>query len=131
MKDAQETRRIAEEQNRAARTPRGLRGLWGWISGKNRKIRQINEAEIGRELVRDRAERQALIQKQLMERRALQRTVVAVRRSQRQTLETLFRDIAHTMSIGRVPDTGQRKPRRRNRDRQRGRDRDGGPEFNQ
>jgi hypothetical protein len=131
MKDAQQTRRIAEEQMRAARTPRGLRGLWGWISGKNRKIRQFNEAEIGQEQIRDRAERHALIQKQLMERRALQRTVVAVRKSQRETLETLFRDIAHAMSIGRVPDTEQRKPRTRNRDLQRGRDRDGGPDFNQ
>ena len=35
----QEERWLAEEKVRAARTPKGIRGLWGWITGKNRQIR--------------------------------------------------------------------------------------------
>ncbi|WP_134682198.1 relaxase/mobilization nuclease domain-containing protein [Paracoccus ravus] len=65
LKTQQQERWLDEERKWAARTPRGLKGLWGWITGKNRKIRQENETEIARAQARDRAEKQTVIERQL------------------------------------------------------------------
>lgn len=46
LKKYHNERWLTEERARASRTPRGIRGLWGWITRKNRKARKINEAEI-------------------------------------------------------------------------------------
>jgi hypothetical protein len=128
----QEKRWQAEEMARAARTPSGIRGLWGWITGRNRKIRQINEAEIGQARTRDLAEKQALIRQQIAERQRIQKTLARLRQQQRDTLGALAADIAKAIELGRVPEAAktkdQDKMRRRNRERDRSRDR--GPDFN-
>jgi len=100
LKNKLEDRWINEERERASRTPTGMRGLWGWITGKNRKIRLENEAEIKRAQERDRAEKQAIIQRQLAERRNLQRQIVMMREQQQKRLNDLNRDVAKYMMMG-------------------------------
>ncbi|MFW8594698.1 relaxase/mobilization nuclease domain-containing protein [Cribrihabitans neustonicus] len=135
LKRKQQQRWLTEEKARAARTPTGIRGLWGWITGKNRKIRQENEAEIARAQSRDRTERQDIIRKQLAERRTLQRQMKLAREKQQAKLQELNRDVALAMKLRKVPET-RPKPNcgrergsdhMRSRDRSRGRDDDYSP----
>ena len=114
---------------RAERTPKGIRGLWGWVTGKNRKIRHQNEAEITRAQTRDRAEKQDVIRKQLAERRMLQRQIKLAREKQQQRLQELNRDVAQAMKLGRVPDRAHQKTKSRSRKRERP-SRDRGNDFN-
>ncbi len=123
---AHNERWAAEERARAARTPRGFRGLWGWITGKNRQIRKINEAEISAAKARDRHERQDLISRQLEERQGFQRQVKLARSKQYEALEELGRDIAQAIALGRPPEKTNHKNKARPRDRNR---RDDGPDF--
>lgn len=100
LKNDQQERWLGEERKRAERSPRGLKGLWGWVTGKNRKIRQENEAEIAKAQERDRAEKQALVARQLGERRNLQRQIKAVRVRQNERLQDLSRDVARYLEMG-------------------------------
>ncbi|MFD2741690.1 relaxase/mobilization nuclease domain-containing protein [Sulfitobacter aestuarii] len=129
IKTQQEQRWLNEEKKRAERTPRGIRGLWGWVTGKNRKIRNENEAEIARAQQRDRTEKQETIRKQLTERRNLQRQVKLARQKQQARIAELNQDVARAMALGRVPErqASKQKSRTHRRDQTRGRDR--GNEF--
>lgn len=89
-----------EERKRAARTPRGIRGLWGWITGRNKKLRKINEAEITHARARDRQEKFAIIKRQSIERRALQRQIKHARQQQQIIIKELNRDLADYLRIG-------------------------------
>ncbi len=129
LRQNQEKRWRAEEKARAGRTPRGIRGLWGWITGKNKQIRQINEAEIRQARARDRAERQDIIRKQIAERRQLQEKILRARQHQRDLLRTLAADVAKAMGIGRVPDSVVMKDHSRKRRPDRRKPRDLGPDF--
>lgn len=126
LRAAQENRWLKEEKARAERLPKGIRGLWGWITGKNKKIRQENEAEIARATARDRAEKAATIKRQMDERRRLQRQIKAARDKRQEQLQALNRDIAQAMALGRVPPSPEKK---RNRERTRTRNRDRGQDF--
>ncbi|WP_299829381.1 relaxase [uncultured Roseobacter sp.] len=123
-----EERWLREEKIRADRTPKGFRGLWGWITGKNRQIRQQNEAEIARAQTRDRAEKHQIIQRQLEERRNLQRQIKLAREKQRQRLQELNRDVAAAMKLGRVPDK-EAQDRSRTKQRDRSQDRGRNDDF--
>lgn len=129
LRQKQEKRWQAEEKARATRTPRGIRGLWGWITGKNKQIRQINEAEIRQARARDLAERQDIIRKQITERRQLQQSVMHVRQHQRDMLSTLAADIAKAMEMGRVPEATIKKEQSRQRRPDRRKSRDQDPDF--
>lgn len=124
-----EERWIKEEKERAGRTPKGLRGLWGWITGKNKQIRLQNEAEIDRAKQRDAAEKHEIIRKQLEERRTLQRQIKLARQKQQEKLQELNRDVASAIELGRIPasKSEQSKSRSRQRETPRGRDRGGEP----
>jgi len=124
----QDERWLNEEKARAAKTPKGLSGLWGWITGKNRQIRQANEAEMERAQTRDRTEKQEMIRKQLAERRILQQQVKLAREKQQQKLQELNRDVAQAMKLGHVPERKPEKTRVRSLDRDTGR-RDRGSDF--
>jgi hypothetical protein len=100
LKYQQEERALSEARQRADRTPTGLRGLWGWITGKNRKIREENESEMARAQQRDRDEKQAIVQVQLRERRTLQRRVVEARSAQQARVQELNREVAHYIMLG-------------------------------
>lgn len=100
--DMMHTQRQEEEQRqRAARVPKGIRGLWGWVSGQNRKIRLQNELDAQRAQERDSKEREAMIQKQLAERRVLQERVKTTRAQQHESMQELTREVAHYARIGR------------------------------
>ena len=66
------TRRIEETKERAARIPKGLKGVWLKVSGNYQKIQRELEVEAKRCDARDQAEYQTLIHAQLQERRVLQ-----------------------------------------------------------
>lgn len=129
LRQKQEKRWQAEEKARAARTPRGIRGLWGWITGKNKQIRQINEGEIRQARTRDLAERQDIIRSQIAERRQLQQSVMRVRQHQRDMLSTLAADIAKAMEMGRVPESAVKEEQSRKRRPDRRKSHDQGPDF--
>ncbi|MCA0849916.1 DUF1682 domain-containing protein [Salipiger thiooxidans] len=126
LKSEQQERWLDEERKRAARAPRGLKGLWGWITGKSRKIRKENEAEIAGAEQRDRAEKHGVVTKQLAERRNLQRQIRAARDRQNERMQSLSRDVVRYLEMGAAaPIPDQQSTRRQ---RQRGVDRDPGTE---
>jgi len=129
LRKKQEERWQIEEKARASRTPRGIRGLWGWITGKNRKIREINEAEIRQTKTRDQIEKHALIRQHIAERRRLQRTADRVRKHQQDTLYGLAADMALAITMGRVPETAVRKQDDAKRRKDRGKARGRGPDY--
>lgn len=100
LKNDQQERWLGEERKRAERSPRGLKGLWGWVTGRNRKIRQETEAEIARAQTRDRAEKQSIVARQLAERRNLQRQIKAARQRQTERLQDLNHDVARYLEMG-------------------------------
>lgn len=128
LRKNQESRWLTEDKVRVKRTPRGLRGLWGWLTGNNRKIREINEAEIRRAKTRDLAEKQALIRQHIAERQMLQKSIARVRLNQHDTLIALASDMAKALVMGRVPENvKKRHDEKRRKDRRKSRDQ--GPDF--
>ncbi|MBB4124517.1 relaxase/mobilization nuclease domain-containing protein [Martelella radicis] len=89
-----------EERTRAARLPRGLKGLWSWVTGNSRKIRAQNEKEAAEAQKRDRQEKQAITEKQLSERRALQAMIVLRRKHEHKMLSRLSRDVIDYLAMG-------------------------------
>lgn len=133
---AQAQRQDIEARERAARVPKGFKGLWGWVSGQNRKIRLQNELDAQRAQERDRAEREAMIQKQLAERRVLQGQIKVARAQQFEAMQELTREVAHYARLGRdAPDkppaskTKDRTRKSRKLGRERGKRRDDPPEL--
>ncbi|UWQ83127.1 relaxase/mobilization nuclease domain-containing protein [Leisingera caerulea] len=100
LKSRQQERWQAEERKRAERLPRGVKGLWSWVTGKTKKIRLQNELETLKAQERDRAERHAIVQKQLSERRGLQKKIVKQRDRSHAEVAELNRDVAHYMMMG-------------------------------
>lgn len=95
-----------ETRARAARLPRGLRGLWDRLTGKYKQIRTRNEAEGDATRQRHAAERQALIEKQLEQRAVLQDRVKDLRSQQANQLAELRRDLGTYRNFAR-PERGQ------------------------
>lgn len=125
----QETRWQAEEKARAARTPRGIRGLWGWLTGQNRKFRRVAEGEIREAKARDTAEKQALIRQHITERKRIQKTIARVRQHQRDTLYGLSADIANAIAMGRAPASPVQSQESKKDKRNRKKSRDQGPDY--
>lgn len=122
--DAQEKRWSAETNARAARLPRGFSGVWQRITGKYSKIREQNEREAWKALLRDRAERDNLIADQIDERRNLQQEIREQRERQQADLLLLREDIARYQDMALPERSGeQREKDRDERKRKRGRDR--------
>ncbi|MCD1628086.1 relaxase/mobilization nuclease domain-containing protein [Seohaeicola saemankumensis] len=142
-----EQREMAE---RAARLPKGFSGIWSRLTGKLSQIKQDNEFEALRAWQRDRAEKDALVHRQLDERQRLQTAINKMREDRAREVSEIRKEIAAyiAMKRGDVPsldaahkareiaedkartktrDDGQRERIRRERTRDRGFDR--GPEF--
>lgn len=99
----QERQRIAEIQRqrweketreRQQRFNKGLRGLWDRMTGERKRIEQRNEREMLLSLQRDRAEKDALIFRQMDERRTLQQRIVTLRQQQQGQTREIKQDIA-------------------------------------
>ncbi|MGR3513837.1 MAG: relaxase/mobilization nuclease domain-containing protein [Paracoccaceae bacterium] len=148
-----EQREMAE---RAARLPKGFSGVWSRLTGKLSQIKQENEFAALRAWQRDRAEKDALVQRQLDERQRLQNAINKMREDRAKEVAEIRREIAAyiAMKRGDVPsldaahkakeitkdkeqtrrrESDQRERVRRERARERNRDRgrgfDRGPEF--
>lgn len=92
---------LAGTKDRAARLPKGLRGLWHRITGEYQKVRAANEDGAARTKDRHAAERQALIDRQLEQRRVLQTQFKELRRGQAQQLLDLRRDLGRFLALSR------------------------------
>lgn len=94
LQSEQEKRGIGEARERAERFRRGVLGLWDRLTGQHAKLRQRNEEETATAAARDAREKQALIERQLEERRQLQREIVNVRRVNADEINRLYRILA-------------------------------------
>ena len=79
----------SETAARAARLPKGLRGLWTRVTGRYQAIRVQNEAEARETMTRHAIERQALGDRQLVERCLLQAQIKTLRAEQAELLSYL------------------------------------------
>lgn len=112
--DSKQTeRRQEEEKARMERLPRGLFGLWQRFTGKYRKIRKENEIEVQNTLLRDRAEKQALILRQLEERQRLQSKIQQNRTAYYRSMQSLRQDMARYGDAGEFMQSPERSHRKR------------------
>lgn len=90
------TQRQQQERNtRQAQYQKGLKGLWHFVTGRYHKQKQIHEAQYQTSLERDTQEQEALIQRQLTAREALQHALDAMReRHQSERLDMLIQQYA-------------------------------------
>lgn len=117
---AHDKRWQAESQQRARRLPSGFSGIWHRLTGQHAKIKDQNEQETLLSWQRDRAEKDALIFKQIEEREALQRDIKRQRSLASGELMQLRKDVANYREIERPdPERGREEERRRSRKRTR------------
>jgi hypothetical protein len=112
---AHEKRWQAETRQRAQRLPRGFSGIWQRLTGGYGRIRAQNEHEALQAWRRDRAEKDAVIFRQLEERQVLQRDIKAQRSMAQEDLLQLREDIERYRSFERE-DAGLQRSRERDRD---------------
>ncbi len=97
----QKTEWDAETRERAARLPKGLRGLWHRITGQYQEVRRQNEDEAQRTRERHAQERQRLIEKQLEQRAVLQTQFKDLRRRQAEQFLELRKDVGRYLRLTR------------------------------
>lgn len=143
LKAGQERRWAEETRARAERFEKGMKGVWGRLSGKHAQMQRQNEREAYAALARDRTQRQGVIEAQMRDRQVLQAQVKAVRDRHATLLTELRADKLAAKQIERAEpapkiskafaqanpapqSTEERIERLRNGDRspRRGRDRD-------
>lgn len=88
-----------ETRERAARLPKGLRGLWHRITGQYQEVRRANELEAKDTTLRHSQERQAQIDAQREERAALQTEFKSLRSDQAKQLLELREDIGRFLKF--------------------------------
>jgi hypothetical protein len=94
-----ERERAAKE--RAAQLPRGLKGLWFRLTGKYQAMRAQCEAEAQRERVRDRLERQRVLDSQRGERDVISAQFKDLRKDQARQLLELRKDVGRYLQYSR------------------------------
>lgn len=104
QKERQKQQWDADTRERAARLPKGLRGLWHRMTGKYQQVRTANEIEAQESRARQAAEREALVAAQRAERAKLQTQVKDLRRAQAEELLALRGDIGRFLRL-----SGQRR----------------------
>ncbi len=100
LKAKHEERWKKESLQRSQRLPKGLKGIWHRITGKYQKIRNQNERETERCRIRDRDEKQRLIERQLKERQTLQRQVQPMIQEHKLQVLQLKQDVAGYIEMG-------------------------------
>lgn len=93
---------------RAARLPKGVRGLWHRITGKYQDVRRQNEAEARSQREEQAEERRKLISEQLEQRQVLQEKYRDLRSQQAEQLWELRRDVGRFLKLSDAPSLGQR-----------------------
>ncbi len=99
----QEKRWVQETRARAARLPRGFKGIWHKATGAYKKVRALNEAETRAALDRDRKELHALVRSQLLERQELQKTVNRYKEEHKREATRIRREIAGYVATATEP----------------------------
>ncbi len=137
LDEMQRIRWDKETAARAARLPKGVSGLWSRITGKYSKIRTQNELETWQSYMRDQAERDDLVARQLDERKQLQRAIKQMREKRSQDIADLHNEMSAYLSMQRghaatakVRSEQAKVQETKNKDKARGRPRDQGPDFN-
>ncbi|WP_165185108.1 relaxase/mobilization nuclease domain-containing protein [Caulobacter soli] len=102
LDEGQRRRHQTETRERAMRIAKGFRGLWDRISGEHAKIKKQNEVEAFFGLQRDRDQRHALIEAQMVERRTLQADIVEARHRHARQVLLLYKDAAQYRDMQRV-----------------------------
>lgn len=133
------------EGESAKRLRKGIVGLWDRLSGKRGKVSEINNREAAAGRVRDRDERQAVVDRQMTERRGVQVGIADMRLRhkdertyQRAELAVMlsmmkdstreqFQDHADAIDKGKGKDLASGREREDGRSRARKRPGDGGP----
>jgi hypothetical protein len=105
----QKTEWQAETRERAARLPKGVRGLWHRITGQYQQVRSQNELEARHTTERHDRQRQALIDSHLTERSGLQSQVKELRGKQAEELTELRGEIGRFLKFSRGHDPGPRQ----------------------
>jgi len=100
LEKQQEERWQSEEEQRIARLPRGFTGIWQRVTGKYQKIKLQKKTEVKENDIRDRDEKQSLINRQLLERQRLQDRIVQVRERHNQGVLELRKEISHYHDVG-------------------------------
>lgn len=121
------SKRAGEENiQRAARLPRGLKGIWHRLTGKYQAQRVKNEEDKKSNDKRDREHKQFLIEQQLKERRILQMQYAVVKGEHRQVLEQLRRNSAKYLKLSdkTTRDRTRAEPRSQTKERGRGKSKD-------
>ena len=103
LKAKQEERWQHELMARSQRLPRGIKGIWFRITGKYQKIRDQNEAETEKSRIRDRDQKQNLIEHQLVQRQKLQDQVRPIIEEHKLKMLGLKQDIARYLELGGSP----------------------------
>lgn len=96
-------------RERAARLPKGVRGLWHRITGKYQQVRRQNEDEARAQRDRQSLERRDLIEGQLEQRQVLQEKYRDLRSRQAEQLLDLRRDVGRFLKLSESPSLGQRQ----------------------
>ena len=99
LRDAQDKRGQAESAARQTRFNKGLRGWLDRLTGRHRRIKERNMLETWQARKRDRKERDALIFRQLDQRRGLQTRIERLRKLGEQRDKSLSRDIGQYQEI--------------------------------
>jgi hypothetical protein len=99
LEDRQKARWNQEAFARAQRFSRGFRGVWDRLSGKHARIRGRNEYETYQALLRDRAEKESVIVRQLDERQELQQGITTARDAHAKEMAQFHEDVAHYMRM--------------------------------
>ncbi len=112
LKEKQKARRQQETQTRSSRLPTGLKALWFRVTGKYRAIKKQNEIEATNCNLRDRAERQELIDKQLRERRHLQYEFRLLRHHYGIQIKKLNRDMGEYLKLSSIEQSNTLRQRK-------------------
>lgn len=99
LKQSQSSRLTKETKARSAQLPTGLKALWFRVTGKYRKIKKQNEAEAIDCKLRDRTERQVLIDAQLSERKQLQHDIRFMRHRHGVSVKKLNREMNEYLKL--------------------------------
>ncbi|MFN7114462.1 MAG: relaxase/mobilization nuclease domain-containing protein [Alphaproteobacteria bacterium] len=101
--ERQQKRWVQETKTRAARLPRGFKGIWHKATGEYKKVRAVNEAETKTALERDRKELHALVRSHLLERQELQKTVKTYKEEHKAEALRIRQEIARYVSTATEP----------------------------
>ena len=91
-------------RQRASRLPRGVKALWWRLTGQYKQVRALNEREAAEQRAEQRIERERLVARQLVERRALKESERNLRSEQAERLKELRRDIGRFLDLSRSRD---------------------------